>query len=172
MSLDISIKDDKEKELDPKKDITKWAREVLEKKYKSQRKLIKYMLIGMIAILAMFAWQMNSYWGVQNDLYSTESALDVCTSDIAKNCSLYANSSGESSTQNALVSSVTSFFQWIVHLEQPYFFRLMILLGILYLVQIILACAMDIVEVVLLISVAIKRLVVWLYRLIKPEKKE
>jgi hypothetical protein len=165
MRLDISIKDDEEKELDPKKDITKWAREVLEKKYKSQKKLVKYMLIAMVIILAIFAWQMNNYWGVQNDLYSTESALGVCTSDIAKNCSLYANSSGESSTQNALVSSVTSFFQWIVHLDQPYFFRLMILLGILYLIQIILACAMDIVEVVLLIFVVIKRLVVWLYHL-------
>jgi len=168
MSLGISVK---EKELDPRKDITKWPREFLEKKYNSHKRFTKFAFIAIAILGIVLLWQTIKYSSVQDSLYSTEYALNVCTSDIAKNCSLYQNNSA-SSIKSPLTDTVISFFKWITNIDQPYFFKLMILLGIVYLIQIIFACAVDIVEVVLLIFVLIKRLVVWIYHLIKPQKEE
>jgi hypothetical protein len=177
MSLGISIKEDEKKEKDNHKDISLWPREVLEKRYTSQKKISKYITIGFIIIAAMLVWQIktnldtqNELYNTQDELYNTQDALNTCVSDTLKMCPETNGTSG--AYCNPMTEPVLLFFKWAVNINEPWFYKIMILLGILYLVQIIFAVAMDIVEVVLLIFVAIKRLVVWLYRLIKSEKKE
>ena len=159
MGLGISIKDEK-KEEDPKKDITKWPREVLEDRYKKKQ---KFYMIGLIIVAAMFMYQMIGNINTQSDLSDAQSALKTCVSDTIKACDFINNSTILSSTKSDLVQGVTDFFKWITQINQPYFYKIMILLGILYLVQIIFACVTDIVEVALLVFVLIKRIVLWIW---------
>ena len=165
MGLGISIKEDEKSIKDASKDITKWSREVLEAKYKKRQKFFKIFTIMFFVLVGLTIWQQVQMFEAQNDLSSAESALYACQVDVMKNCTI------TESPKSDLVEGVKGFFTWAVQLDQPYFYKLMIFLGILYLIQIVFACVTDIVEVFLLIFVLVKRIFMWIFRLFKPKKE-
>lgn len=165
MSLGLSVKE----KMDKKIDISKLSREELEVKYHKKVKILKYVFLMFIIFSAMMLYIMLQVYEANTDLSNTKDALEICVNTAVDKCAAINNGTISTTGTSQLVTTITSFFKWITQLDQPYFFRLMILLGMLYSLQILFAVVIDIIEVILLVFVMLKKIIMWIVRLVKPK---
>jgi hypothetical protein len=71
--------------------------------------------------------------------------------------------------ETSITQSINAFFDKFLKLDTPWIFKFLLFLGALYLIQVTFALAMDLLEVLMLIVVATKRLYKWIKRLITKE---
>jgi len=151
--IDISVKESKEE------DITKISRKELEEKYRKKSKKIKRQVIAFGIIIIIIIFMLWNSWTDFNTTYTSQGNESNQTTKV------------EVAT-SSLVIAITNFFVWSVNINQPYFFKLMIFLGILYSFQIVISISFDFIEVFLLIFVLIKRIVMALIRWILPKTSQ
>lgn len=63
-----------------------------------------------------------------------------------------------------ILKTITSFMNRLFDSPGGFWAKFFIFLGIVYLIQVIFSLVFDVIELILLVFVAIKRLVVWIYR--------
>jgi hypothetical protein len=70
-----------------------------------------------------------------------------------------------------ILKGITTFMNKLFEYPGGFWVKFFIFLGIIYLIQVIFSLVFDVIELVLLVFVAIKRLVVWIYRKITGKNK-
>lgn len=141
------------------------------KKYKNRAKLFLIILIIICAYFAYFA-----YGFVGNALSSKNKLTDELNCQI-KLDTYFKNQTNislsqfkkESCEESSFTQSINVFFDKFLRLDKPWIIKLFIFLGIVYLIQITFALVMDILEVLMLVFVIIKRIYKWVVSLFKKK---
>ena len=113
----------------------------------------KRIIIMMMLVIAYFV--INMVWNEVSVLINPE-----------VNGSITSNESS-SDSDNEIVDYVKGFMYGILSLEHPWFVKLLVFLGIVYLFQVALSITGDIVQLILITMVAIIRVIRWIYRKVK-----
>jgi len=156
--IDISVKEESKEE-----DITKISRKDLEEKYKKQKRRINIQKTALAIIIIIIIGSI--LWNSWTDYSTTHTSQGDLGNQSNQTTRIDA-------AKSSLVIAITNFFTWAVNIDQPYFFKLMIFLGILYSFQIVISISFDFMEVFLLIFVLIKRIVMALIRWIFPKTSQ
>lgn len=130
------------------------------KKYKRRAKALLIVLIIVVAILAIQI--------IQDMFTSFQEA-------IAKNYSNVSINETSTTCENpTFVDNIIAFMDRLFIYPVSFWTKFFIFLGIIYIIQIAFSLIFDVVELILLLFVAIKRLCVWIYRKItgKNERDE
>lgn len=124
-----------------------------------KRKKGRLIIISIIIVLLFVAWQgVKQYNQLTAELDSYKSNATDKSGQTMVN---------EVSTDSYQIAKI--FLTNLFSLESSFFIKFLIFLGVIYLFQITFALALDILEVALVIFVAIKRIVVWIYKKVKKE---
>jgi hypothetical protein len=78
----------------------------------------------------------------------------------------------EPTLTSGIIKVIGSFMDKLFSYPGGFWTKFFIFLGIIYIIQVIFSLAFDVIELVLLVFVAIKRLVVWIYRRITGRSKQ
>lgn len=78
----------------------------------------------------------------------------------------------ESTLTSGIIKSINAFMDKLFSYPGGFWTKFFIFLGIIYIIQVIFSLAFDVIELVLLVFVSIKRLVVWIYRKITGKSKQ
>ena len=152
------MKDDYLKKTESKKDL-----EI--KKYKRRSKGIFILLLIVGAACLMMI--------LQNTLTQTNSS-------VIKQSTSYINKTNSSTGQietvkcenPSWVDNILSFIDRLFSYPTSFWTKLFIFLGVIYVIQIAISLTFDVVELILLVFVAIKRFVVWSYKKITGKDKK
>lgn len=74
--------------------------------------------------------------------------------------------------ESSITQTINTFFDNFLMLDKPWIIKLLVFLGVVYLIQITFALVMDIMEVIILIFVLFKRIYVWIRSKFKKFQKD
>lgn len=153
-----------------KKGQSKKDLEIKKYKRKSRALIVLLIIVGAIALIQI---TQNIFTGVKNDPagkvvvnYLNESILNG-----TNGTTVTAVTCAEPSVTQNITKFVTTFMNKLFEPPGGFWVKFFIFLGIIYLIQVIFSLVFDVVELVLLVFVAIKRLIMWIYRKITGRDK-
>jgi hypothetical protein len=141
------------------------------KKYKRKIKglIILLIIVGIVALTQI----------VQNMFQSTGTSTNSVVIKSYINETILNNTNGatnnvvcQESLTSVIIKGITTFMNKLFDSPGGFWVKFFIFLGIIYLIQVIFSLVFDVIELVLLVFVAIKRLLVWIYKKITGRSKE
>jgi hypothetical protein len=137
-------------------------RELLEetKKYKKRNRFLIFLIIIVVGYLA---------YNFISDGFKTKNKLVDelnCEMELETYFQNQTNMSTEYFKKNlceesSITRTINSFFDNFLELEKPWIFKFLVFLGVIYLIQVMFALVLDVLEVFMLIFVIIKRIYKW-----------
>jgi len=141
------------------------------KKYKRRIKALIVILI-IIGTVALIQIAQNMFSNTKNDAtgkvfvsYLNESVLNNTNGTMARTVC------PDPPLTSTIVRGITEFMNKIFEHPGGFWVKFFIFLGIIYLIQVCFSLVFDVIELILLVFVAIKRLIVWIYRKITGKDK-
>jgi hypothetical protein len=151
-----------------KKRQTKKDLEIIKYRRKNKALIILLIIVGTVALIQI---TQNMFSSVKNDAtgkimvnYINESILNGTNQSMSLSCP-------EPTMTASITKGITTFMNKLFDSRGGFWVKFFIFLGIVYLIQVIFSLAFDVIELILLIFVAIKRLIMWIYRKITGKSK-
>lgn len=135
------------------------------KKYKrSNRRL--YILLGIVTIFALLQVGQNMFQEMNGD---EDENVNYIFNETNGNETIQICK--EPTLINNIVKFTTSFMTNLFEYPGSFWTKFFIFLGIVYLIQVVFSLAFDVIELILLVFVVIKRLILWIYKKITGRDK-
>lgn len=152
------MKDDYLKKTESKKDL-----EIKKYRRRSKSLFLVVLILGAICLVMIL-----------------QSAFTQTNGSVIKQSTSYINKTNSSTGEievikcenPSLVDNILSFMDRLFSYPTSFWTKLFIFLGIVYVVQVAISLTFDVIELMLLVFVAIKRLLVWIYRKITGKDKK
>jgi uncharacterized membrane protein len=152
-----------------KSNVSKKDKEIKKYRRRARGLLIMLIIVGAIAFIQiaqnMFQNTKSDTNGIIVTSYLNETILNNT------NGTRIVSSCQEPTLTTTIVKGITTFMNKLFEYPDGFWIKFFIFLGIIYLIQVCFSLVFDVVELILLVFVAIKRLIVWIYRKITGRNK-
>jgi hypothetical protein len=150
-----------------KKGESKKDKEIKKYKRRARGLLILLIIVGFVALTQIIQnmFQSSNQSGAVVVNYLNETILNNT------NRTITSTAVCQESLTSTIIKGITTFMDKLFESPGGFWVKFFIFMGIIYLIQVVFSLVFDVIELVLLVFVAIKRLIVWIYRKITGRDK-